>query len=96
MIHDGTQTVATAGVRVALASTRTPAAWVIIQAKVANGGSVFVGGRTVSSSTGIELRNGDSIHFGPMDNNESYDLANLFIDASANNQAVAFVFGRRV
>jgi hypothetical protein len=59
-VKDGSKNVTTAGTRVALAST-TACQGVLIQAKAANTGIIYIGGSTVSSTSGIFLYAGESV-----------------------------------
>ena len=96
MLYTGTKSVTTAGTRVALTpSVRTPASWVIIQAKAANTGIIYVGGVAVSSTSGIALLNGDNVTIPSMSGVTAYDLQNIYIDASVNGEGVLFTYGRR-
>jgi hypothetical protein len=94
MIYTGNQDVSTAGTRVALASSRTIAAWVIVQSKAANVGTIYVAGIDVSSSNGIDLLGGDSTTFPSMGAIHGYDLQHIYIDASVNGEGVKFTYGR--
>lgn len=96
MIYDGSKTVATAGTRVALASVRTPASWVHIQSKTANTGSIYVGGSTVTSLSGIELPSAlDSHQLPPIGDILAYDLQDIYVDAAVNGEGVKFVYSQR-
>lgn len=93
-ILNGAMVVAAAGARVALAAVRTPAHWVIIQAKSTNGGMVYIGGPAVSNISGPELAKTDSITLPPVGNTLAYDLADIYIDAAVNGEGVKFIWDK--
>lgn len=86
-IGDGTQTVTTAGTRVQLTSTATPCRLVNIFANAANTGNIFVGGSTVSSTSGMILEQARSTDWFPID-----DLSKIYIDAANNNDKVQYAY----
>lgn len=94
MIRDGVRTVTTAGDAEALATSRTMACSVIIQAIEDNGDAVFVGGSTIDSTRGSRLLAGDSVTL-PMHPTNIYDLATIFVDAAVNGEGVRFIYVRR-
>jgi hypothetical protein len=85
-VKDGSKNVTTAGTRVALAST-TACQGVLIQAKAANTGIIYVGGSTVSSTSGIFLYAGESVEIS-IDN-----LSKVYIDSSVSGEGVVFTYG---
>ena len=85
-IGDGSQTVTTAGTRVQLSTSSVPCKKVNIQAKVANTGSIYVGGSTVSSTRGIELLPLSSIQMTPS------DLNLVYLDSSVSGEGVIFIY----
>jgi hypothetical protein len=85
-ISNGSKAVTTAGTAVALA-TSTACQSVLIQAKAANTGVIYVGGSTVSSTSGIFLYAGESVEMS-VDN-----LADINIDSSVNGEGVVFTYG---
>jgi hypothetical protein len=93
MIYSDEQDVTTAGTRVALASSRTIANWVTIQAKFANTGSIYVGNDEVDSSEGIELLAADSTTLPGM-GVPAYDLRYIYIDSSVSGEGVKVLYGR--
>jgi len=84
-IAGGTKDVTTAGVPEALASS-TACKSVYIKAKLANTGSIYVGGSTVTSTTGITLAAGDSIQF------DISNLSTVYIDSSVNGEGVGYTY----
>ena len=92
MIVDGLMAVTTAGTRLPLIAARTVANWIIIQSKTANTGKVYIGGSTVSSTSGIELQSADdSVEF-PAVRGSLYDLSKIYIDVSVNLEGVKFIY----
>lgn len=96
MTYDGARVVAAAGTRVALMPTRTPAAWVVVQSNTTNTAATYVGGPTVSPTSGYELAGpGDWIPFRPIGDLNAYDLSQIFVDAVVNGEGVKFIYQRR-
>jgi hypothetical protein len=85
-VKDGSKNVTTAGTRVALA-TSTACQGVLIQAKAANTGIIYVGGSTVSSTSGIFLYAGESVEIS-IDN-----LRKVYLDSSVSGEGVVFTYG---
>jgi len=89
-ISDGRKEVATAGTRVALVASSTPAKIVIITAETDNTGYIVVGGATVvaalATRQGTPLNAGDSITL------EIDNLADVYLDATVNTEGVTFVY----
>lgn len=100
MVRNFNLTIAVAGTAQALAATRTPASWVVIQAAKGNTGSVYVGGSLSSPTNGttttntIELAKGDSLSFPAMGVTEPYDLATILVNTDTNNDKVRVIYGR--
>lgn len=85
--------VSTAGTRVALASSETPARVFTITALSGNTGVIYIGDITVSSTVyGIALAKGNSLSFGGSDNNANFDLSRIYIDVGTNNDAVSVLY----
>jgi len=83
-IYHGKKTVTTAGTRVALASSQAVRS-VCIKALQTNGGYIYVGDTSTSSTTGFQLLAGDTI---------SLDIANLntvYIDSSVSGEGVTYI-----
>lgn len=96
MVYDGTASVTTAGTRVALSTTSQKAAWIIFKPKAANTNPVFIGGSTVSATSGYILTNGNnSVTFPPVADLNGYDLSKIFIDATTNGEGVQFTYFTR-
>jgi hypothetical protein len=85
-VKDGSKNVTTAGTRVALAAS-TACQAVLIQAKAANTGIIYVGGSTVSATSGIFLYPGESVEIS-IDN-----LSKVYLDSSVNGEGVVFTYG---
>lgn len=86
-VVNGQVIVTTAGTRVALGVSTLLVNGVTIKAFADNTGIVYVGSSTVSSSNGYRLNAGESV-FIAVDN-----LADIYVDASANTQKVSFIGG---
>lgn len=90
-ISDGRTEVTTAGTRVPLVASSTPAKWVEITAETNNTGFIVVGGATVvaalATRQGRPLSAGDSVVY-PVD-----DLADIYLDATVNTEGVTYVYG---
>lgn len=84
-IGDGSKNVTTAGTRVAIASS-TACRKVTVQAKPTNTGNVYVGGSTVSSTSGTALTPYNSIILTPS------NLNLVFIDSDVNGEGVIFTY----
>lgn len=95
MIYDGSATLAAAGTRQRLVSTRTPAAWITFQPGSSNSGSIYIGGSTVSSTSGLSMLVGDSVVSWPVADINMYDLHEIWFDGSSTNDTVQFVYGTR-
>ncbi len=93
-LSDGSKTVTAAGTAEALASTRTIAQFVTIQALADNTNSVYIGDSTVGSGRGIELPSAlDSYQFAPIADLYIYNLADIFIDVAVSGEGVKFTYG---
>lgn len=84
-ISDGAKNVTTAGTRLAIASS-TACRKVTVQAKPTNTGNIYVGGATVSSTSGIALTPYNSIVLNPS------NLNLVFIDSDVNGEGVTFTY----
>jgi hypothetical protein len=84
-IGDGSKDVATAGTAETLATTTTIKS-VTVQAKNSNTGVIYVGGSTVSSTSGISLYAGDSV------NMEIDDLVKIYVDSSVDGEGVVYTY----
>lgn len=100
MVRNFNLTVTAAGTAQALAASRTPASWVIIQAAKGNVGSVYIGSTLSSPTNGttttntIELAKGDSLSFPAMGVTEPYDLATILVNADTSSDKVRVIYGR--
>lgn len=94
LVHSGNKTVTTHGTRVALASTRTAAAWLIINAKQANTGLCYVGDNTVAAGKGTALSKSLlPVTFPPLGNSNAYDLSLIYVDSVNDGDGVEFNYG---
>ncbi len=91
----GQQDVAASGTAEALSpvGTRLLCSWVTVQAKPGNTGNVCVGASDVvcASNPGIELEQGWSHTYPPMDRRQHYDLRDIYVDADTNDDGVGWV-----
>lgn len=78
--------VTTAGTRVQLTATSTPILSVVIKAKTANTGTIYVGNSAVSSSNGFVLLAGDTVSI------EIDDLSKIYLDASVNGEGITYLY----
>lgn len=89
-LGSGSQTVATAGTRVQLSAISVPCKKVTIQSLYsnsgANGGVIFVGDNTVSSSNGIAIPPYGSVVL------TVNNLNLVYLDASDNNTIATFLY----
>lgn len=85
-------TVSSAGTRQAISGTSILASSVCIEAKSTNAGKIYVGGSSVSSSSGIELSAGQAICFEPSEGLDVVDLTEVYIDASTSSQVAKIVY----
>lgn len=86
-ISDGSKDVTTAGTRVQLVATTTNCRLVNIFAKAGNSGNIFVGGDTVSSTSGMVLEQARATGWFPID-----DLSKIYIDSAQNGDGVQFAY----
>lgn len=98
MVYDGVATVVTAGTKVPLASVSTKADWVTVFGKVVTG-NLFVGGSTIDAANGRGaplIAAGSANVLWPMATGAhgAYDLNKIYIDSTANSDAVSFIYGR--
>ncbi len=87
--------VTTAGTRVTLVASNLFTASVIIQAKCANTGFIYVGDSTVTSANGIRLSACDklSLTFDAVPGKaDPLDLLKVYIDASVNGEGVNLLY----
>jgi len=90
-IKDGRKVVTTAGTRVALVSSSTPAKYVILQAETDNAGVIAWGGVTVVATVltrqGQALLAGDSSPWIPID-----DLLDIYLDSTVSGDGVTYIY----
>jgi len=75
-----------------VASSSVRVAKIDLQAPVANTGVVYVGGSTISSTTGIALTNGDGYSVPPISNTASYDLTNIYFACSQSADKITYTY----
>jgi len=82
---DGAKAVTTAGTQVVLASS-TACKRVYITGKAANTNKIYIGGSSISSSTGTFIYASQTIII------DTSNLANIWIDADTNGEGVQFTY----
>lgn len=84
----GQKAVTTAGTAVALAATATPipSGLVLIKAKSANTGLIYVGGSAVAAASGFQLSAGEVVYW------PATDLSAVYVDSAENGEGVCFVY----
>ena len=90
-VIDGTRVLTTAGTRLTLVASSTPAKYVIITAKAANTGVMVVGAVTVVAAEAT--RQGDPLSPGeklPMEV-PGNDLVNIYIDSTVSLDEVVYI-----
>lgn len=87
--YSGSKTVTAAGTAEALDTTNTLFSAVLLVAKAANTGQVYVGGSDVDSSTNAGLDAGDSLEIEPS-RGKGVDLSAIFIDVDTSAEGVDF------
>ena len=83
-IYTGKTSVTTAGTRVVLASSQRVYS-VTVKALAANTGTIYVGGSTVSSTTGFQLAASESVSM------DIGNLATVYLDASVSGEGVSYL-----
>jgi len=91
------KTVTAAGTAEPLVASETRCIMVLIQAKIANTGSVFIGDVNVDSTNGIELyipgsATPDSIQIGSPNNHDTFNLQDLWLDSGVNGEGVNVLY----
>ena len=85
--------VTTAATRVKLASSSTTFRLATIQANAGNGGTIYIGDVTVSSSVyGIALPKGASIAIGASGNDPNFDLTQFYADTSNSGDGFSILY----
>ena len=93
ILKDGSATVAAHGTRVPLSATaKTMANWITFYAKAGNSGNIYIGGSTVSSTSGAIMGQGDAFVTWPMVAFNAYDLNQIYIDSDNDGEGVQFVY----
>ena len=87
-IFTGTTDIPTAGTRVQISNTARRVLSITFKARNGNTGSVYVGGSTVSSTNGVELRSneGKSYNFGAA--KVSAPISDFYLDTGTNGNDV--------
>ena len=84
-IASGEMDVTTAGTALALSATQA-CKKVDIQAKITNTGKIYIGGTSVDSDEGLELRRGDIYSL------EIADLNDVYVDCSVSGEGVRYTW----
>lgn len=94
--YSNSKTVAAAGTRVTLLPTSTCAISYVVTAKIANAGTIYLGGPTVSASgvVGTPLTAGQSVGWLPQGSNCTYDLSLIYVDTTSSGDGVTFTYTR--
>ena len=95
MVYDGNATVTTAGTRQRIATVQTMANWITFQPLAANQGNVYLGGKTVSATSGVVIMVGDAYVTWPVADIAMYDLREMWIDAANSGDGLQFIYGVR-
>jgi len=97
MIHCGRATVATAGTKVPLATTRTPASWVLCTSDPANANYVYIGDVNVrnlaAGPVGCPLDVGNWHILREVTGTPYIDLKDIYVDADADGDSVSYIYG---
>src|SRR5574341_551445 len=98
MVYDGSKAVAVAGTRERLTTADAPCYTLTVQAVQpdgdANAGNVFIGGTTVSSTSGLQLTPGVFHTFPPQETN-ARNVRDVWIDAAQAGDGVKFIYETR-
>jgi virulence-associated protein VapD len=95
MVYDGNVTVTAAGTRQRIATVQTMANWITFQPLAANQGSVYLGGKTVSATSGVVITTGDAYVTWPVADVAMYDLREMWIDAANSGDGLQYIYGVR-
>jgi len=87
VLYSSEKVVAAAGTRVALVSASKRVKSVVIIAKAANAGQVYIGGSDVDNAVNDGLDAGESLTIQAVG---WFDLTDIYIDADTNNDGVDF------
>ena len=87
----GTTDIPTAGTRVQINNTARRCLTITFKGRNGNSGSVYVGGSTVSSSNGIELRPNESVTFNLAAARVSCLMSDFWLDTATNGNDVDWI-----
>ena len=85
-IGDGTKSVTTAGTAVQLSDTTVVCFYVLITAKPANTGNIYIGGENVASTRGIICFPGQTMRI------DIDDLSKIYIDSAEDGEGVVYTY----
>lgn len=93
ILKDGSATVTTHAVAVPLATTKTLASWLMIQAFTTNVGQCRVAGKqtTIAANHGFEVNKGDTA-VGWYIPGGHFDLNLIYVDSDNDGDAVKFIY----
>lgn len=92
------KTVTTAGTRVQLTTTSTPAIDVVFQAHSSNTNGVYIGDASVANNQGIRLTPGEIMSINEVMSGrrgDEWDLSDFWFDADANGNKVRVAYVKR-
>jgi hypothetical protein len=86
----GAKVTVTAGTAIALSSTALPMSWVIIQAKRANTGRIYIGGSTIlnTDTGGIYLLASETVKL------DFTDGSKIYINSTVDAEGVTYVYSK--
>jgi hypothetical protein len=76
----------------ALTNTQTKVSVLTVQSAFGNAGTIYLGGSTVSSTSGLQLLVGDSYTFQTQGNSQPYDLSKTYFACSNSADTVVFTY----
>lgn len=93
-LKSSSSTVATAGTRVALKSSPTWAAGLLLSAPAANTGVIYIGDSSVDATNGYVMAAGDSVSLRDLfgDDDGIVNLASIYVDAALDGDKVTVAY----
>ncbi len=92
VVHNGSKTVTTSGTPVPLSATKVMCNWILMHPLAANTGIIYIGGSTVTSTSGVAMGVGNSDVLWPSAGSNMYDLSTIYIDASVSGEGIQFIY----
>jgi hypothetical protein len=87
----GANTCPTSGAKAVSATSARSVTWTV-QAPLANTGKIYIGGPTVTTSTGIALNPGDGYTNPSQGNAASYDLSQVYFACTVSGDSITYVY----